>query len=283
MRTIVHLSDLHFGRTDEALLTPLASVVAKLEPDLIAVSGDLTQRARTAQFQAARAFLDRLPKPQIVVPGNHDVPLHNVVSRFIGGLDKYRRHITADLEPFYADDEMAVLGINTARSLTFKSGRINEDQIDRAKARLCPLGPTIIKVIVTHHPVELPDPRAPTERVGRADLVMEMLSACRCDLLLAGHLHVSDAGSVAMQSLVASHHAIVVQAGTATSTRGRGELTSFNAIRVEPDRIEVQRFEWDERSSAFEQIGSEHFKRTPAGWQSSARAGGSLGAEASPK
>ena len=83
MRTIVHLSDLHFGRTDDALLTPLASVIAKLAPDLIAVSGDLTQRARTAEFQAARAFLDRLPKPQIIVPGNHDVPLHNVFTRFI--------------------------------------------------------------------------------------------------------------------------------------------------------------------------------------------------------
>src|ERR1700704_500594 len=133
MRTIVHLSDLHFGRTDDALLTPLASVIAKLAPDLIAVSGDLTQRARTAEFQAARAFLDRLPKPQIIVPGNHDVPLHNVFRRFIGPLAKYRRLITDDLAPFYADDEIAVLGINTARSLTFKRGRVNSKQIDHAK------------------------------------------------------------------------------------------------------------------------------------------------------
>ena len=99
MRTIVHLSDLHFGRTDDALLTPLASVIAKLAPDLVAVSGDLTQRARTTEFQAARDFLDRLPEPQIIVPGNHDVPLHNVFTRFIGPLDKYRRYITGDLEP----------------------------------------------------------------------------------------------------------------------------------------------------------------------------------------
>src|SRR5205085_1891558 len=143
-----------FRRTDDALLTPLASVIAKLAPHLVAVSGDLTQRARTTEFQAARAFLDRLPEPQIVVPGNHDVPLHNVFTRFIGPLDKYRRYITGDVEPFYADDEIAVLGINTARSLTFKRGRINSTQIDRAKTRLCALDPKIIKIIVTHHPFD---------------------------------------------------------------------------------------------------------------------------------
>ena len=267
MRTIVHLSDLHFGRTDDALLTPLASVIAKLAPDLVAVSGDLTQRARTIEFQAARAFLDRLPQPQIIVPGNHDVPLHNVFTRFIGPLDKYRRYITADLDPFYGDDEIAVLGINTARSLTFKRGRINATQIDHAKRRLCALDAKIIKVIVTHHPFDLPDRRASNERVGRADLAMDMLAACRCDLLLAGHLHVSDAGSVAMQSVDGSHDAIVVQAGTATSTRGRGELNSFNAIHVEVNRIEVQRYGWKPLDSVFESMGSESFERSTGGWK----------------
>jgi 3',5'-cyclic AMP phosphodiesterase CpdA len=232
MRTIIHLSDLHFGRTDEALLTPLASAIDKLRPDLIAVSGDLTQRARTAEFKAARAFLERLPKPQIIVPGNHDVPLHNVYSRFIGPLTKYRRLVTDDLEPFYTDDEIAVLGINTARSLTFKRGRINSKQINQAKERLCALDPKIIKVIVTHHPFDVLGRRAANERLARAGLAMEMLWACRCDLLLAGHLHASDAGSIAMHAVGGSHDAIVVQAGTATSTRARGEINSFNAIHV---------------------------------------------------
>src|SRR5450631_1525861 len=179
MRTIVHLSDLHFGRTDDALLTPLASAIAKLAPDLIAVSGDLTQRARTAEFQGARAFIDRLPKPQIIVPGNHDVPLHNVFTRFVAPLAKYRRYVTGDLEPFYADGEMAVLGINTARSMTIKGGRINAAQIDNAKKYLGRLDRSIVKIIVTHHPFDLPNQRATNNRVGRADLAMEMLSVCR--------------------------------------------------------------------------------------------------------
>ena len=60
----------------------------------MAISGDLTQRARVVQFAEARAFLDRLPKPVIVVPGNHDIPLDDVASRFLRPLSGYRRYIT---------------------------------------------------------------------------------------------------------------------------------------------------------------------------------------------
>src|SRR6266550_8876633 len=105
MRTLVHLSDLHFGRVDERLIKPLIAAVTEINPDLVAVSGDLTQRARSQQFREARAFLDALPQPQIVVPGNHDVPLHNLLTRFLQPLRKYRRYITNDLRPFHYDNE----------------------------------------------------------------------------------------------------------------------------------------------------------------------------------
>jgi len=99
MRTIIHLSDLHFGRVNQALLAPLQQCVAALQPDVLVVSGDLTQRAKTVEFQAARAFLDTLPGPQIVVPGNHDIPLYNLARRFITPLRQYMRYVTLDLTP----------------------------------------------------------------------------------------------------------------------------------------------------------------------------------------
>src|SRR5215213_10849083 len=114
MRRIVHLSDLHFGRVNPVLIDPLIRTVTEVEPDLVAVSGDLTQRARAYQFQQARSFLDALPKPQIVVPGNHDIPLHNPFARFVERLTKYKHYITNDLDPIYEDEELAVLGVNTA-------------------------------------------------------------------------------------------------------------------------------------------------------------------------
>ena len=196
--------------------------VNEIKPDLVAVSGDLTQRARSWQFQEARAFLDALPKPQIIVPGNHDVPLYNVFSRFLSPLDKYRRYITDDLDPFYVDEEMAVVGVNTARSLTFKGGRINELQVAWVREKICELSDEIVKVVVSHHPFDLPEGRHENELVGRARMAMEALASCGADLFLAGHLHVSHTGHSSKRYKIEGHSALVVQAGTATSTRGRG-------------------------------------------------------------
>src|SRR5712692_261502 len=117
------------------MLAPLTTLVRQKTPDVVAVSGDLTQRARTREFQEARRFLDALPSPQIVVPGNHDVPLHNLYARFLRRLDKYRRYITDDLDPYYADQEIAILGVNTARSLTIQGGRIGREQVARIRER----------------------------------------------------------------------------------------------------------------------------------------------------
>ena len=221
MRTIVHLSDLHFGRVDAALIEPLVAIVQSLAPDVVAVSGDLTQRARTVEFEQARAFLDRLPSPQIIVPGNHDVPLYDVVTRFVRPLGRYRRYITRDLEPWYADDELAVVGVNTARSLTFKHGRINEAQITRVEARMRSLREQTIRVVVTHHPLDVAPGSPEGEVVRRAALVRESRWMADCDLLLAGHLHTGSAALGRPQSDDAGGGPVIVQAGTATSTRER--------------------------------------------------------------
>lgn len=278
MRTLVHLSDLHFGRTDPSLLDPLVRIIQSIAPDLIAVSGDLTQRARPVQFKAARAFLDQLPAPQVVVPGNHDVPLYDFVTRFTRPLARYRRYITDDLEPWFVDEEVAVLGINTARSLTFKQGRINETQIAGAQKRLCVLPPSIIKVIVTHHPFDLPVGYQPGELVGRAALATEMLSDCRCDLLLAGHLHHGLAAEGSLRQGSLAYEPIIVQAGTATSTRGRGESNSFNVIVIERPHIEIRRYLWQEETGIFEPTESEHFERTTTGWKQQRTSRASVGA-----
>ncbi|ATD60466.1 MAG: metallophosphoesterase family protein [Janthinobacterium svalbardensis] len=268
MRTLVHLSDLHFGRVDAALLAPLRALVERLEPDVVVVSGDLTQRARSVQFQQARAFLDSLPGPQIIVPGNHDVPLYNVFSRFLTPLVKYRRHVTDDLSPEYVDEEIAVLGINTARSLTFKDGRISHEQIDVLRERLGRLPPGLTRIIVTHHPFDLPEHFDKDDLVDRAPLALQMFSECGVDLLLAGHLHASHAGDTSARYKIDGYAALMVQAGTATSTRGRGESNSFNVIRIEDSGIRVERYSWNEDSADFEKVSTEAFEREGGVWAS---------------
>ncbi len=266
MRKIIHLSDLHFGHVDEATLAPLISFVNESAPDVIVVSGDLTQRARSEQFKEARAFLDALPSPQIVVPGNHDIPLHNVFDRFARPLDKYRRHITDDLTPSFADEEIAVIGINTARSLTVKYGRVNEEQIAHIREMMCAYPDDVTKIIVTHHPFDVPEGTDERELVGRAQMAMDALAACGADLLLAGHLHLTHTGHTAERYKIQGHSALIVQAGTATSTRGRGETNSFNVIRIQHPHINVERLAWHPESNVFQPASSETFRHTPAGW-----------------
>jgi 3',5'-cyclic AMP phosphodiesterase CpdA len=266
MRSLVHLSDIHFGRVNHEVIAPLIETIVNLKPDLVAVSGDLTQRARSHQFKEARAFLDRLPQPQIVVPGNHDVPLHNVFARFAQPLHKYRRYITDDLRPFYHDEEIAVLGVNTARSLTIKGGRINEEQVAWMRERLCAASDQAVKVVVTHHPFDLPEGHDESALVGRARMAMEYLASCGADLFLAGHLHISHTTHSAKRYQIEGHSALVVQAGTATSDRGRGEENSFNVIRIERPLLAVERFAWQSKRGQFSLNTTERFRHTNAGW-----------------
>ena len=137
MTTIAHLSDIHFGRVDPEVVEALIETLTAMSPDLVAVSGDLTQRARSGQFRVARRFIDRLPRPLLVVPGNHDVPLFNLAARFIAPFGGYRRHIQDDLEPVFEGDGFIAVGLNSARNFPFHGGgRLNEAQVVRAAERL---------------------------------------------------------------------------------------------------------------------------------------------------
>ena len=266
MRTLVHLSDLHFGRVDQALLNPLRALVERIAADVVVISGDLTQRAKVEEFEAARAFLDSLPGPQIVVPGNHDISLYNVFRRFAKPLSRYRRYITDDLAPVFIDEEIAVVGLNTARSLTIKDGRVSHEQIATIRSRLAGLGPEITRIVVTHHPFDLPDHFEKRDLVVRAPLAMEVFAETGVDILMAGHMHASHAGSTAARYQIDAYAALVIQAGTATSTRGRGEVNSFNVVRVDKHRIEIDRYGWDEVSRDFSLIHTEHFVQAGNVW-----------------
>jgi 3',5'-cyclic AMP phosphodiesterase CpdA len=253
MRTIVHISDLHFGRHDNVVAEALHECIVKASPDLLVVSGDLTQRARHVEFTAARAFLDRMsPVPMVIVPGNHDVPLYDVVRRFVRPLGRFRRLISPIVEPFFADDEIAVLGINTARSLAIKSGRISFEQMDKIRRTFETVPHSLLKALVIHHPLA-PTAHSPDlDRVGRWRLAIKAIEEVGIHLIFSGHHHRGHAGELTLPVALTDHTAgavLAIHAGTAISTRTRNsESNTFNILRTEGDhQLAVAMWSWNGR------------------------------------
>ncbi|MBA2565865.1 MAG: metallophosphoesterase [Gemmatimonadetes bacterium] len=265
MRIVAHISDLHFGRDEPAVAEALLRDLRDVGPALVAVSGDLTQRARTGQFRAAREFLDRIPFPQLVVPGNHDIPLYDVIRRFMSPLGRYRRHITPDLQPAWRDGGIAVVGVNTARSATWKNGRISVEQIEHLRGVFCGIPDDIFKVLVAHHPFVPPPGQPSPPLVGRGFRALRAIGECGADLVLAGHLHVGFAVDVSAQKLPISSAMLIVQAGTAISNRHRNEPNTYNVLTIDPPglTLEVRAFD----GQRFERSKSGVYERREGEWR----------------
>lgn len=207
----------------------------------------------------------RLPKPQVVVPGNHDLPFYDPFQRYRVRLNRYRRLISDELKPFYEDQEMVVAGVSTPRIVPIKGGRINMAQVSHIEKAMSGGPPGRIKVLVTHHPLDLPATFRKNQLVGRARLAVEKLS-CSVDLMLAGHLHLSSAGATAARYKKTGHSVIFAQAGTAISKRNKGEPNSFNVIRLCHDQIDIQHYSWDDAKGSFLPCQPEKFEHGKQGW-----------------
>jgi 3',5'-cyclic AMP phosphodiesterase CpdA len=251
LASIAHLSDLHFGRHDPKVVDALEQFLFEQKPDLVVVSGDFTQRARTSQFQLACRFLARLDQAGLdvlAVPGNHDVPLYDVARRFVRPLHRYRRFVSDDLCPWWENSELAILGVNTARSLTFKDGSISHHQLRRIREMFDGGADGRLRVLVTHHPLlvmPFGENGRPAGGVNRGIHALAAAAEARVDLLLAGHFHRSFSRS-AREIVDNVGPSLVVQAGTATSTRLRGgECQSFNWIQASREKLEISVHAWE--------------------------------------
>lgn len=264
MKTLAHISDLHFGTEDTAVVEGLVRDFKEVEPDIVVVSGDLTQRARKRQFRAARAFLDRLPQPQLVIPGNHDIPLFDIVRRFFSPLTRFRRYINEDVSPIIREPEMVLYGINTARSNTWKEGRISHDQMATLEREAAKVGTDTFQAVVTHHPV-IPPPEEPgVTLVGRAESAVDVLDRCGVDLVLSGHLHEGYSGDVRTYYPSAGRSIVVVQAGTAVSVRRREEPNGYNVLRINESTITIDVREW--QTGRFQTVQHAVYRKDGTTW-----------------
>lgn len=270
MRRVVQISDLHFGNNDPLLLAPLRRSIEQLNPDLLIISGDLVEHATKQEFAAACDFMKSLPSPQMVVPGNHDLPFYNLFERATIGLGRYKKQITSDLWPKYQDEEISVFGANTSRLWPIRGGSLSSLQLERLAAAFAGVPDDHVRLLVTHHPFDLPEGQGHRLIVGHARRAINRLAPL-VDILLAGHIHLSSTGSTATRYKTAGHAMAFVQAGTAVSNRDKGETNSFNLLRISNSTevgktVIVDRYTWDKGQQHFYCKQSTEFRLEREGW-----------------
>jgi len=254
MRTVAHLSDLHFGRADPRLVAELLADLDRTHPDLVAISGDLTQRARSYQFAEARAFLDRLTPPVVLVPGNHDLsPLYRPLNRLLRPRDKFNKHLPRQTFPsVWRDSALIAVGLDSTRPLRWKSGALTDTHLDQLTILLSNAAPDAARMVFLHHP--------PAD--ASAGHPYEALIAHGIDVVLTGHAH-----HARVEPIIAptGGSLILVQASTACSTRLRGESNGYCLVRLDNHQIEVTVQGWT--GDHFHPIRHHRFTKQGADWR----------------
>lgn len=268
MRSLLHISDVHFGPKHLPRLSRAVLALAEARrPDLVVISGDLTQRARAEQFQAAREFVDRLerlPVPTIAVPGNHDVPLWRVWERAFQPFAAYARHFSPELEPVYRDEEMLVVGINSAFNFTRKDGRIRLKRLQAVRDLFAAAPKNLIKVVVVHHHL-IPPPNFGSQRVlANAHEAIGLFARAGVDLVLSGHQHQSYIASSEEFYPEGRSPVLMVHTGTTTSSRGRAaerEKNTCNWIEIDEKKIVISQLRWHDDLERFAEQGRHLYPR----------------------
>ena len=263
MTTFAHISDLHFGRENPRLIDELMRCLEEIQPQLVIISGDLTQRARKREFIAARSFLDNLLWPYLVIAGNHDIPTYNLAERFFTPWKRWHRYLKCPLEPIKKTEDYIAFGINTTRRsgslFDWSRGRVNSEQLEVITEHFSGGEENMLRILVAHHPFWLPKEYQHRHVIGRRDLALKALQGVGVDIIFSGHAH--SAYTHLLEGLIVSH------AGTAISNRLTGnDPNSFKVVRGNHQRLTIETWTWN--STYFSVAEQLSYERIQGEWKS---------------
>lgn len=250
MTVLLQISDPHFGTEQPPVLQALLGLAAQLRPDLVVLSGDITQRAHAHQFRAAKHWVDRLGAPILAIPGNHDIALLNPWERLIRPYARFSAEFGSTLEPVHSTQDLLAIGVNTTRAWRHKNGEVSAAQIDRVAQRLAAASPHQLRVVVVHQPVAVIHAQDRPDLLRGHRAATRVWSAAGADVVLGGHIHLPYV--LALEGLARPMWA--VQAGTAVSSRTRpGVPNSVNVLRwgEAPDRCHIEQWDFEPLDRVF--------------------------------
>lgn len=258
MSALLQISDTHFGTERPRVIEALVDLASRVRPSVAVLSGDITQRARRSQFAAARRFVDRLGVGRVLtIPGNHDIPLFNVLGRALFPYAGYRAAFGDDLEPRYESDAYLIACVNTTRPSRHKDGEVSALQIEGIVRRLESAQTGQLRVIVVHQPVHvIRRPDIGNLLHGREEAVRRWVAA-GADIIMGGHIHLPYVRPLRDSYTDLPRRAWAVQAGTAVSHRVReGISNSVNLLVHGPGETacRVERWDFDEHAGVFRQV-----------------------------
>ena len=261
MSTLLQISDTHFGTEQAPVVEALVALAQAQRPDLVVLSGDITQRATAKQFEAARAFVDRLGAPCVAIPGNHDIPLFDIAARVFAPYARFSKVFGSELEPEFASADLLVLCVNTTRPWRHADGEVSAAQIARVAQRLAQARPEQLRVVVVHQPIEVLRSEDEHDRLHGHAQAQKAWAAAGADLVMGGHIHLPFAAPLPGLA----REMWVVQAGTAVSSRVRdGAPNSVNLLRRQglsaAEECWIERWDFAAARQAFECVERKSFK-----------------------
>lgn len=260
MTLLLQISDPHFGTERAAVATALVELVRARRPEVLLLSGDITQRASLAQFRAARAFVDRLGVATVLaVPGNHDIALFNLAERVLRPYHRYRQAFGPALEPEFENEQVLVLAVNTTRWYRHKHGEVSAVQIEHVARRLEHAAPGQRRLVMLHQPVAVTQARDQVNLLRGHAAAVQRWAAAGVDLILGGHIHLPYVLALREHWPALPRPVWAVQAGTALSDRLRPEAdNSVNLIRVDADSADlvVERWDYSVAAAGFSRVSA---------------------------
>jgi 3',5'-cyclic AMP phosphodiesterase CpdA len=266
MTVVLHISDTHFGTEQPAVVEALVRLSHIQSPDLVILSGDITQRAQRSEFAAARTFMDRLNVPaRLVIPGNHDIPLYDLFSRLFMPYARYSHAFGKELEPVYESADLLVIGVKTTRRYRHIEGEVSERQVNQVVTRLQQASKEQLRLVVTHQPVHVTKKADEKNLLNNCDEAIYRWAEAGADLILGGHIHRPFICALHEKMHDFPRRTWAVQAGTALSTRIRFDAgNSVNLIRcgIEHSHLcDIERWDYDANKQAFQLKAKEELLR----------------------